>query len=113
MLIYSPSGEAAGLLMYYFNYSTWAAAPGICLEELYVVPDFRRHGYARMLIEAMACEARKHGCVKLDWHCYRDNARALRFYEKLGAKKIDAMDILKVDEEGVKRLGVQETWSWS
>lgn len=113
ILIFSPSSEAAGMIMYYPNYSTWSAAPGLCLEELYVVSEYRHLGYARMLMEAMTNAAVKLGCTKIDWHCYSNNARALRFYEKLGAKKIENWCILKVDEERLKRLNVQEGWTWT
>jgi hypothetical protein len=42
MLIFSSSGEEAGLLTYCPFYNTWLAAAGICLEELYVAPEYRR-----------------------------------------------------------------------
>ena len=104
LLIFSPNDEPAGLLIYFYNYSTWASAPGVCLEELYVVPEYRRHGYARMLIEAMACAAKAAGCVKMDWVCLLGNEKALRFYEKLGAKRMEDWAVLKVDEASIARL---------
>ncbi|KAJ3457952.1 hypothetical protein MRS44_012061 [Fusarium solani] len=104
LLISSPEGEAAGLLVYLHNYSTWTAAPGVCLEELYVVPKYRRHGYGRMLIEAMASAAREAGCVKMDWVCLQDNQRALNFYRKLGAKNMQDWAVLKADKEGIEEL---------
>lgn len=104
LLIFSPNDEPAGLLIYFYNYSTWAAAPGVCLEELYVVPEYRRYGYARMLIEAMACAAKAAGCVKMDWVCLLSNEKALGFYDKLGAKRMDDWAVLKVDEASIARL---------
>jgi len=113
LLIFSPGGDPAGLLIYFHNYSTWAAAPGVCLEELYVAPEFRRHGYARMLMEALASAARSTGCVKMDWVCLQTNTRALKFYENLGAKKIENWDILKVDASGIDRLAADRKWNWA
>ncbi|KAF4465137.1 n-acetyltransferase ats1 [Fusarium albosuccineum] len=104
LLIHAPDGKAAGILIYLYNYSTWTAAPGVCLEELYVVPEYRRHGYARMLVEAMASAARAAGCVKMDWVCLQDNERALGFYRKLGAKSMEDWVVLKVDRDGIERL---------
>ncbi|KAF6793761.1 hypothetical protein CSOJ01_13835 [Colletotrichum sojae] len=46
----------------------------------------RRHGYAKLLLRAMASAAREAGCVKMDWVCLSDNAKALRSYDKLGAR---------------------------
>ena len=114
LIIFSPDEQPAGLLIYFYNYSTWSAAPGVCLEELYVVPEYRRHGYAGILIEAMALAAESAGCVKMDWVCLADNDRALRFYEKLGAKRMEDWAILKVEKARLdelaargKRSGVQ------
>ncbi|KAL7936148.1 fungal-specific transcription factor domain-containing protein [Trichoderma chlorosporum] len=67
LIIFSPDEQPVGLLIYFHNYSTWMAAPGVCLEELYVVPEYRRQGYARILIETMASAADAAGCVKMDW----------------------------------------------
>ncbi|KAF4442934.1 hypothetical protein F53441_11578 [Fusarium austroafricanum] len=104
ILIFAPDGTPAGLLIYFFNYTTWGAAPGVCMEEIYVVPEYRPHGYARLLVEAMTSAAKETGCVKMEWLCLKDNARALRFYEKLGAKRKEDWTVLKVDEEGMAAL---------
>lgn len=113
LLLFSTDGQPAGLLIFFYNYSTWAAAPGVCLEELYVVPDYRQHGYGQMLIQAMACAAQAAGCVKMDWLCLRDNEQALRFYEKLGAQRMDTWNVLKVDGQSIPRLATNEAWHWA
>jgi GNAT superfamily N-acetyltransferase len=104
LLIFSPDEKPAGLLIYYYNYSTWTAAPGVCLEELYIVPEYRRHGYARILIEELASVAESAGCVKMDWLCLSNNEKALRFYDKLGAKQMKDWIVLKVDKSSMETL---------
>ncbi|KAM0254284.1 hypothetical protein ACHAQJ_006924 [Trichoderma viride] len=104
LLIFSPDEKPAGLLIYYYNYSTWTAAPGVCLEELYVVPEYRRHGYARILLEELASAAESAGCVKMDWLCLANNERALRFYDKLGAKRMEDWIVLKVNKPCMETL---------
>lgn len=74
------------------------------MEELYVVPQYRCHGYARLLIEAMASSAKAAGCVKMDWVCLQGNEIALRFYDKLGAKRMEDWVVLKVNESGIAKL---------
>ncbi|KAK1749780.1 acyl-CoA N-acyltransferase, partial [Echria macrotheca] len=103
-LIISPEGSTAGLAIYLYNFSTWMARPGICLEELYVLPEYRRMGYARHLIHAIAEEAQKAGCSKMEWVCLRGNENALRFYESLGAKQMENWVVLKVGREGIQEL---------
>ncbi|KAK0712699.1 acyl-CoA N-acyltransferase [Lasiosphaeria miniovina] len=104
LLIISPDGTTAGLAVYLYNFSTWRARPGVCLEELYVLPEYRRLGYGRLLVEAMAREAHAAGCAKMEWVCLRDNVRALRFYEGLGAARMDDWVVLKVGPEGIRGL---------
>lgn len=101
-----PSTEVvSGLAIYFFNYSTWKATPGVWLEELYVPPEFRRRGYAELLIRAMATEASKAGCEKIDWVCLTDNELALRYCEKtIGAKRMSDWATLRVDKAGIERL---------
>lgn len=107
LLMFSPDEKPAGLLIYFFNYSTWLAAPGVCLEELYVAPEYRGSGYARMLIEAMAAAAEAAGCAKMEWACLLDNERALKFYDKLGAKRMVDWTTLKVDQRGIEKLAAE------
>jgi GNAT superfamily N-acetyltransferase len=104
LLIVSPTGELAGMVMYYYNFSTWNAAPGFCLEELYVRPEYRGHNYARFLFEAMARRAQEDGCEKISWLCLANNERALRFYGKIGGAKMDNWCTLKLGQDGIDRL---------
>ena len=43
-------GKPAGCAVYYRTFSTFAAKPGIFLEDLYVRPDFRKRGLGRALL---------------------------------------------------------------
>jgi len=70
LLICSPETNTPfGLAIYLYTYSTWMASPSVYLEELYVLPEYRRMGYAKLLIQAMAREAHKAGCSKMEWVC--------------------------------------------
>ncbi|KAF8629743.1 hypothetical protein AX15_003301 [Amanita polypyramis BW_CC] len=42
-------GEAVGLALYFFNYSTWTGKPGLYLEDLYVKPEFRANGIGKAI----------------------------------------------------------------
>lgn len=104
LLIESPSGEAAGVLIYLFNCSTWSAAPGVHIEELYVAPEYRSDGYAKQLFEALATAAKQASCVKIDWICLQNNGRALKFYEKMGASVMSDWATLRLAREGIEKL---------
>ncbi|TVY46929.1 N-acetyltransferase [Lachnellula occidentalis] len=56
LLLFTPSGEPAGLALYFYNYSTWRAKAGIYLEDLYVRESERGHGYGQRLLGELAKE---------------------------------------------------------
>ena len=48
------SDKVAGMALYFHNYSTWRAAPGIYLEDLYVRQESRGRGYGKALLRELA-----------------------------------------------------------
>jgi ribosomal protein S18 acetylase RimI-like enzyme len=84
-LIAECDGEVAGLALYFPVYSTWVSRKPIYLEDLYVAPQFRRRGVAKMLMRELAKIALAEGAGQIKWLVLRNNTRAIRFYETLGA----------------------------
>jgi len=76
-------GEAVGLALYYFSYSTWSGRPKLYVEDLFVDAGLRGSGLGRRLMAALARAALESGCVRLDLSVKTDN-RARGFYESLG-----------------------------
>lgn len=83
MIAERSDGTAVGLALYYYVYSTWAGRPKLYVEDLYVDGDLRGTGLGRRLMAALAREALKRGCVKLDLSVKTDN-KARDFYSRLG-----------------------------
>ncbi|KAI0542829.1 N-acetyltransferase ats1 [Xylaria digitata] len=104
LLIVAPDGTTAGLAIYFYNYSTWRAAPGVCLEELFVLSEYRSKGYGKLLIEAVSKEAARAECVKIEWLCFKNNERALRFYQHVGARVMEDWVVLRFDKEKIESL---------
>ena len=51
VLIAEHEGEPAGFALFFHNYSTFLARPGIYLEDLYVRPELRGHGIGKVYHE--------------------------------------------------------------
>ena len=85
-LIAEVDGEPIGFALFFHNYSTFLAQPGIYLEDLFVKPEHRGGGVGRLLLERLARLAVDRGCGRLEWAVLDWNVDAIRFYEKLGAK---------------------------
>jgi GNAT superfamily N-acetyltransferase len=67
ILAFTPAGEPAGMALYFNNYSTWRAAPGIYLEDLFVYEEFRGLGYGTALLAALAKEVLQIHGKRLEW----------------------------------------------
>jgi len=84
-LIAEDDGEPVGFALFFHNYSTFLAQPGLYLEDLFVLPDRRGGGVGRKLLERLAQIAVDRGCGRLEWAVLDWNKDAIGFYERLGA----------------------------
>jgi GNAT superfamily N-acetyltransferase len=107
-LLITPTGSTgvAGMALYFHNYSTWRAAPGIYLEDLFMRPEFRGRGYGHALLRELARECVRLGCKRLEWSVLKWNEPSIKFYEseKVGAKMMSEWVGMRVDGEGLEKL---------
>ncbi len=72
-----------GIVHYLFHPSAWTERDICYLQDLFVVPERRGAGGARMLIAAVAAAARQRACPRLYWLTQQDNAAARLLYDKI------------------------------
>jgi len=96
------------MALYFHNYSTWRAKPGIYLEDLFVREKYRRRGYATLLLRELAKDVVRIEGGRLEWSCLKWNKDALDFYERLGATQMSEWVGLRVDGEALERLAKGE-----
>jgi len=96
----------AGMAMYFNNYSTWRSRPGVYLEDLYVRPQYRKRGYGKMLLQALAQEVLRIDGARLEWTCLKWNEPSLDFYRSLGAKQMSDWVSLRVDGDDLVNLAL-------
>ena len=82
------SGSAAGFALYFFNYSTFLARPGLYLEDLFVAEACRGRGIGKALLLHLAQIANARGCGRMEWAVLDWNQPAIKFYESLGARRL-------------------------
>jgi GNAT superfamily N-acetyltransferase len=82
-------GAVAGFALWFLNYSTWTGRHGIYLEDLYVTPALRGHGYGTALLAELARICTGRGYARLEWSVLDWNTPALGFYASLGAVAMD------------------------
>jgi GNAT superfamily N-acetyltransferase len=108
-LLIEDGGEPIGYAIFFTNFSTFECKPGIWLEDVYVRPDHRRGGIGRMVMEHLAGVALERDYMRLEWCALEWNEPALRFYDGLGARRLDDWRMLRLERDGIERLAGDET----
>src|SRR5215471_10160960 len=98
-------GESpVGFAVYFYNFSTWLARPGLYLEDLFVKPEKRGKGYGRALLIELAKIARDRRCGRMEWAVLDWNEPAIKFYRTLGAKPMDEWTVFRLTRDGIEKL---------
>ncbi|KAJ0167766.1 N-acetyltransferase ats1 [Colletotrichum tanaceti] len=104
LLLFNEAGEGVGMALYFYNYSTWRAKPGVYLEDLYVRQSERKKGYGKRLLVELAKEVVAMNGGRLEWAVLKWNEPSIKFYESIGAKAMDDWVGMRVDGEALPRL---------
>jgi ribosomal protein S18 acetylase RimI-like enzyme len=83
-LLAAADEEPLGVCQLRFRWSVWTSAEDCWLEDLYVLPEGRRSGLGRALVEAALDSARERGCVRIELDVDEDNQPALALYRSCG-----------------------------
>lgn len=79
-------GQPAGVCLWLRTYSTFRAATGIFLEDIFVREAMRGHGIGKAFFVHLAGIAAAEKAVRIDWSVLDWNEKAIGFYRSLGAK---------------------------
>lgn len=78
-------GVAAGYTFVFETYSSFLAFPTLYLEDLFVLPEYRKKKAGYALFVAMVAEAHRRGCGRMEWSVLDWNTPAIDFYKRFGA----------------------------
>jgi len=106
-LIELDTGEVVAFAFWFKNYSTWTGTPGIYLEDLFVMPEFRGAGYGKALLVHLAKKCVENGWSRFQWWVLDWNEPSIAFYRSLGAVPMDEWTVFRVSGDALVRLAGQ------
>jgi GNAT superfamily N-acetyltransferase len=103
-LVAERAGEVVAFALFFTNFSTFLAQPGLYLEDLYVKPEHRGHGIGRALLVKLADLAVERECGRFEWSVLDWNENAIRFYESMGATVMPEWRICRVTGPALEHM---------
>ncbi len=104
LLVADYRGVLIGYAVYFYNYSSFEAKQSLYLEDLFVLPAHRKKGAGFALFRKCVEEAIRTECGRMEWAVLDWNSKAMRFYERLGALRLDDWRIYRLDEKALRRV---------
>ena len=92
-----------GFALFFHNFSTFLGRPGLYLEDLFVVPEWRGRGVGRFLLSHLARVAVERNCGRMEWAVLDWNEPAIGFYKRLGASVLEDWRICRLTGDALKR----------
>jgi GNAT superfamily N-acetyltransferase len=102
-------GDVIGFAIWFLNYSTWTGTHGIYLEDLYICPEYRDHGYGTRVLIYLAKLCIERGYHRLQWWVLDWNQSAIDFYHSIGAESMAEWTVMRVSDESLNALARRGT----
>jgi GNAT superfamily N-acetyltransferase len=102
-------GQVVGFALFFTSYSTFLTQPGIYLEDLFVLPDYRGLGVGKALLTRLAQIVLERQWGRLDWSVLDWNTSAINFYRRIGATVLEDVRVCRVTGDALQHLADRET----
>ena len=97
VLLAEINNELAGQVIFFKNYSTFRAKHGIYIEDIFVLPKFRKKGIGFKLMKEVISIAKNENCFAVDWVVLDWNKSAIDFYKKIGAEELSEWKTFRLE----------------
>ncbi len=98
--------KPAGFALFFHNFSTFLGKPGIYLEDLFVLEEFRGQGFGKKLLTYLASLAVERNCGRLEWAVLDWNEPSIQFYKSLGANIMNEWLINRLTGETLNEVAL-------
>ncbi len=90
--------------VYFYNFSTFIGRKGLYLEDIFVIPEYRKEGVGKIILKYLVKEAIKNNCGRMEWSVLNWNELAIKFYEKIGAVPLKEWTVFRLSEDKFKDI---------
>ncbi len=104
-LVAESEGVVVAFALFFTNFSTFLAQPGLYLEDLFVTPAERGRGIGEAMLTRLAKLAVERGYGRFEWSVLDWNANAIRFYERMGATVLPDWRICRIAGDALQKFG--------
>lgn len=85
-----------GFSLYFENYSSFRAKPGIYIEDIYVEPQHRGKGFGKLMLTEVIDIAKRNDFGRVEWSVLDWNTPAIEFYKSMGATPMDEWTTFRI-----------------
>ena len=97
-------GRLVAFALFFSNYSTFLTRAGLYLEDIFVLPSYRRQGIGKALLARVAAVAVERNAGRLEWSVLSWNQSAISFYESVGASVLPDWRICRITDANLSAL---------
>jgi GNAT superfamily N-acetyltransferase len=101
-------GQVVAFALFFTNFSTFLARPGLYLEDLYVKPAWRGQGIGKALLQHLGALAVRRGYGRFEWSVLDWNESAIGFYRSMGASVMPDWRICRLAGPALASFGRTE-----
>ncbi len=105
VIAYAEPDLPAGFAIFFTNYSTFLARPGLYLEDLFVKPELRGRGVGKAMLTHLATLANQRNYGRMEWAVLDWNASAIAFYESFGARRLREWQVCRLTGQALAAYG--------
>ena len=104
VLLAEIDGKAVAFALFFHNFSTFLGRAGIYLEDLFVLPEYRKCGIGKKMMQTLANIAVSRGCGRFEWSCLDWNTPSIGFYKSLGAVPMDEWTVYRLTGSSLENV---------
>jgi GNAT superfamily N-acetyltransferase len=108
-MVAQAGGDVVAFALFFTNFSTFLAQPGLYLEDLFVKPPYRGNGIGEALLRRMGRLAVERGYGRFEWSVLDWNEDAIRFYHRMGATVMPDWRICRIAGDTLLAFGDPKT----